>query len=405
MGMKRKLYYQRRKLSWGGFFEIFCSQEIRNKFQEGISSVNALFHHYIHDNSIPPSEHKGKDKNFDVYFFFYYFLSHLLSKEWRKIAKNLYFLSHLNRDKLSYLIPFDLYSLNEPSNCLIKLLFPEFQFYDWHWKYPPFALWKTRETRRDFFLQLALEYNLNSFHHFYNITSQMIKSFGGSGMLHNKYNDVIHNAISSLFPHHDWKLWKFKQAGLSSFWRDCGNWRCFLSDLMMKMDVCSLIDGFSIFQKELIVKEGGGGMLRSSGANIHFIISFAFPEFSYSCEKSQTKGEIDFSGFFEKSFGVKIEENGGKEESWNIERLTQRFLFSLTKCLFPHDESLIEEYCESSLSLDIFLKSLNIAIEYQGEQHYFDALFFMQHFPHTMSNDLNKQLKCANLGISLITIP
>jgi len=56
------------------------------------------------------------------------------------------------------------------------------------------------------------------------------------------------------------------------------------------------------------------------------------------------------------------------------------------------------------MPLDIFIPSLALAIEYQGEQHYKANYLFGNHFSQ-QERDLEKHKACINIGITLIIVP
>ena len=56
------------------------------------------------------------------------------------------------------------------------------------------------------------------------------------------------------------------------------------------------------------------------------------------------------------------------------------------------------------MQLDIFIPELNLAFEYQGEQHYtFHYLY--GHPEERQMRDAEKKIKCAEAGITLIEVP
>ncbi len=59
------------------------------------------------------------------------------------------------------------------------------------------------------------------------------------------------------------------------------------------------------------------------------------------------------------------------------------------------------------IGFDIFIKSLNLAIEYQGIQHFKSKKFFggIKAFDIQKKNDEEKRLACYESGIKLLEIP
>jgi len=58
----------------------------------------------------------------------------------------------------------------------------------------------------------------------------------------------------------------------------------------------------------------------------------------------------------------------------------------------------------SLLSLDLFIKELDLAIEYQGEYHYFDLQAYGAQRKQS-DTDEAKAFYCATAGIKLLEIP
>ena len=58
-------------------------------------------------------------------------------------------------------------------------------------------------------------------------------------------------------------------------------------------------------------------------------------------------------------------------------------------------------------SLDIFIPSISVGIEYQGRQHYEPIGYFggESHFEHQQENDRKKRKLCKDKGITLIEWP
>jgi hypothetical protein len=56
----------------------------------------------------------------------------------------------------------------------------------------------------------------------------------------------------------------------------------------------------------------------------------------------------------------------------------------------------------SSMELDIYIPSLQIAVEYNGEQHYYDNGYHQKHNSH---RDEVKKAVCQSLGITLLQVP
>ena len=90
----------------------------------------------------------------------------------------------------------------------------------------------------------------------------------------------------------------------------------------------------------------------------------------------------------------------------------QRHLYKLLEELFHRDQILLDHYhkelrydgTKAPVQLDIFIPSLNLAFEYQGEQHY--STHYLYGSPSIQQQrDQEKEMKCKEAGITLIHIP
>lgn len=86
----------------------------------------------------------------------------------------------------------------------------------------------------------------------------------------------------------------------------------------------------------------------------------------------------------------------------------ESLLFKLIQDAFP-DYEIISQYCPAWLGrqrIDIFIKELNIAIEYNGKQHYEPVMYFggKEGFLKTIQRDKIKKNKCIRNGCKLIEV-
>jgi len=66
-------------------------------------------------------------------------------------------------------------------------------------------------------------------------------------------------------------------------------------------------------------------------------------------------------------------------------------------------EQIVDEYSVSGMTVDFFVKELNMAIEYQGQQHYVDEADGF--FTGQVARDTRKRAFLKDLGVNLIEIP
>ena len=103
---------------------------------------------------------------------------------------------------------------------------------------------------------------------------------------------------------------------------------------------------------------------------------------------------------FEAKTLQKIVENGGKISKWKNES----HLFQIVSKEYP--DAIYQYHSEwlGKQSLDIFIPSLSLGIEYQGQQHYEAIEFFggKEAFEKTLERDKKKKRLCKKNSVRLI---
>eukprot|EP01124_Arcella_intermedia_P030929 TRINITY_DN6874_c0_g1_i9.p1 TRINITY_DN6874_c0_g1~~TRINITY_DN6874_c0_g1_i9.p1 ORF type:complete len:232 (-),score=75.82 TRINITY_DN6874_c0_g1_i9:30-725(-) len=145
-------------------------------------------------------------------------------------------------------------------------------------------------------------------------------------------------------------------------------------------------DWYRVSRKQVL--KIGGGSLFNAFRNLGEALQFAFPEIGWDKAK--------FSKSMKKS-----------TQRW-LRVILEQILPSKTDIFedFLHPDLLWEENTKFKMELDIWIPKYQLAIEYQGEQHYYN---FYSAFGPTLSlyneRDLKKKTSCTAKGITLITIP
>jgi len=57
------------------------------------------------------------------------------------------------------------------------------------------------------------------------------------------------------------------------------------------------------------------------------------------------------------------------------------------------------------MELDVYIPSLNLALEYNGVQHYMNTGYISPSNEHTKQRDVHKATECMKAGITLIAVP
>ena len=238
----------------------------------------------------------------------------------------------------------------------------------------PTGYWDKMANVQKFLFELQSTLNLKNIDDWNALSSKQIRENGGRNLLH-KYS--MYELKSIGFPEGKSKYFLPKKP--SSYWKKEENIDDFFIELQQKYNLNSFNDWnrLSSFQ---IRSNGGWGLISNF-----------------------SKGEIIRKKYNSNDF-TSISNKFTPKSS-------QRWLFLQVQKLFPGEE-IVEDYFHSEISresgfsvqFDIFLVKQNIAIEYQGKQHYEDIPAFVPIEMYKL-RDKEKQKICNKFGIRLIIIP
>ena len=315
--------------------------------------------------------------------------------------------------------------------------------------------WENKENVYRFLLEIGEKYNLNTSEDWNSITTNHIKSNGGSTLFH-KYS--MYELKCMAFP--DAKLIFNNSNQQSGYWEDINNILQFLSEVAQKYKLNSPEDWNLITHKH--IHSSGGGSLFSK-YSLYELKCLACPEGKslfnipprpprYWENKENIHG---FFGDLKQNYNLNTPEdwkriskhqiishgggwlfNGKNNHLDKIQikfegpnnttefiplkkllrsrhkRSSQRWLFLQIQKLFPNEE-IVEDYFHSEISrisgfnvqFDIFMIERNIAIEYHGKQHYEDIPQAFNSVETYQHRDREKEKLCQEHGIQLLTIP
>eukprot|EP01120_Amphizonella_sp_Union-15-10_P006934 TRINITY_DN2297_c0_g1_i1.p1 TRINITY_DN2297_c0_g1~~TRINITY_DN2297_c0_g1_i1.p1 ORF type:complete len:420 (-),score=58.18 TRINITY_DN2297_c0_g1_i1:119-1378(-) len=120
--------------------------------------------------------------------------------------------------------------------------------------------WRGLHKHRKFFDSLSKTLNLSSLEDWYKYKSSDIRNFGGSGLLRSAYSDSYIKALVTVYPEHEWKLWKFKAHVPQNFWTLKTNRRSFFEWLGQELGYVSFNCWYRITCSD-IKRNGGAGLL------------------------------------------------------------------------------------------------------------------------------------------------
>src|SRR5690348_9510194 len=100
----------------------------------------------------------------------------------------------------------------------MKQVYPDYKWLFWRFnEHVHDCCWKNEENHRLFFDWLFIQLGYKEMDDWYNVTQEDIHKYGGSRLLNGYYSDSPSKALQSVYPEHEWMMWKFGQTS-KSFW-------------------------------------------------------------------------------------------------------------------------------------------------------------------------------------------
>ena len=246
-------------------------------------------------------------------------------------------------------------------SLLLQSIYPNFLIDFKSLKFKSHYYFTSIENQREFMDYLFKKFKLKSFDDWVKISRTKIQRSGAQGLL-SQYNNNMKTLFSSIYPNYPW------ENSISLF-------RYNLSPKIKE-----LIDKYHITQKKDWYRLLG---IHSSHQNMFDLLKEFYPSEKWKKSNFQIRAK----------------------------KTTQRLLFSFTQKIYP-SLLLIEDYYhpklifeEINLELDIFIPALQLALEYQGQQHYDDMPAVFGTIELLLSRDEAKEKLAKDHSIKIIYIP
>jgi hypothetical protein len=139
----------------------------------------------------------------------------------------------------------------------------------------PKGYWDNIENRKHFMNQLGKTLGFKTVEDWYKLTTSMVKSHGGSVLL--MQMGSISKLVSSVYPDHNWIVWKFNQVP-KSYWKVQENQQACLKTLEKEMNIRTLDDWY-VQTVTTVIKHGGGGLLRYYGGSLTMMLDANYPKY------------------------------------------------------------------------------------------------------------------------------
>lgn len=202
---------------------------------------------------------------------------------------------------------------------------------------------------------------------------RQIEERGGAALIRCYYDGSMFGALQSIYPEYEWHPWRLQHAP-QNFWNSMDNHRTSLNWIAELLGIREPEEWYTVKNRDL-TERGLGSLFTIHGNSILRVLNAVFPEFDWNPDAKVSKGQ---------------------KELWQLfKKMTDReVLMNYKSFLLP---------IKFKTELDIYIPSLQLAIEYQGAQHY--SQHSKQFFMGDMEKDKWKRAACKQLGISLVEVP
>ena len=287
------------------------------------------------------------------------------------------------------------------------------------------------ENQQEYMEQLFITLNLKTLDDWLNISNEIIKKNRGMQLL--RIYKRMKILLRTIYPNYPWKLTflanKLKKTNQTIIL----NHRRIIDNLFIKFKFNELSDWLRI-KRNIIWNDGGGRILKRYNKDLKLILLTFYPNYPWDFINNHGSIKIKIKQWIinylitKKSDWYRIPELHTKvysrlkqfyhDERWeknlffSRKKLAQRVLFINTQKIYP-TLLIIEDYfhpkliCDNNLQLDIFIPALQLALEYQGEQHYDDlpAAFGGNTIDLSIERDELKENLARENSINIIYIP
>ena len=264
-------------------------------------------------------------------------------------------------------------------------MYPDYEWLHWEFTTVGNGYWDTRENQLYYMNWLGDKLGIICTDDWYKVTRDDFDSNSGSRLY--QIHEGYQNAIVELLHNEDgWKRWLFNKVP-NKFWDKKGNKLDYMEWLSNQKGIDKLEDWYN-YDRELLIRNFGSGLLDKYSSSLQNVLLDLYPDFDWDLSKLYKVGK------------------------------NQSQLFLIVLDIFPNHEilqnfrsheKLVFSQTGMNMELDIWLPELNLAFEYQGEQHFHE--FHRGHHRSSEDDleklklrDIEKREACARSGITLVEI-
>jgi hypothetical protein len=251
----------------------------------------------------------------------------------------------------------------------------------------PSGYWNDIQHHSMFFDWLSSKLGLRNVEDWYKVTKDTVVNHGGATILAS-YGHSHVQALQKLYPEIEWQLWRFPRMP-KSFWGSPKHQEELFQFVAKKLDVYYPDDWHGITTNHLKMIRGGDRLLYNHKNSLMNILRKFVPSHNWHFDK------------------------------WKLSTTSrsQQYLFKCVSQLFGHD---VEIHCNErhpmllyddtnfTMQLDIWIPKYNIALEFQGEQHYVENSIMLKDMgglAYQYKKDDIKKKACNDIQVDLLCIP
>jgi hypothetical protein len=304
----------------------------------------------------------------------------------------------------------------------IPHFYPQFDWKIWQFRSVPVGFWEIIQNQRNFFDWIADCVNIQQQEDWYEFTCNDIKAVATNRLLSQYYGSCLFKALSAVYPEFTWQAWRFPSHVPSSHWESIANQQNYFDWLAEQLNITNTEDWYKVSPSQL--RETGGTKLlkqkyhRTSyltwlKQKLHiqhdsewkFVSTTDINRWKGGRVMRRSGGLLPFLSSLNPRVIDDSQQVVNNKTEFHLHRVVNELFPDVqTHSRFKHKEMLYP-HSLTEMELDVYIPSLGLAFEYQGQQHFHTKLGKYGCVESQQCKDELKRAACARAGITLIEVP